>query len=122
LKPPLVCNQLHADLPDYSKITFPSTPPIPLERVVPTAKADELALFKQFITYDSARRISAEQALLDPYFYNEPLPSRLSDMPKPQGGRRARSVGGEVAAGAEEVSGEVRTFADIFHDLLSLKY
>ena len=52
------------DLPDYSKITFPETPAIPLENLIPDASPSAKELFKRFITYDSAKRIPAREALM----------------------------------------------------------
>ena len=87
-------NLLFLDLPDYSKITFPPTEAVPLESLIPDATEDAKALFKvqnlvclkftyhkepsfqRFIIYDSAKRVKAKDALLDPYFYNDPLPAK----------------------------------------------
>ena len=68
-------------MPDYSKITFPETDPIPLEDLVPEASDDAVALFKQFVMYDAEKRLSAESALLQPYFYTQPMAAKLEDMP-----------------------------------------
>lgn len=73
-------------MPDYSKITFPETDPIPLEQLVPDANEVSLSLFKEFIKYNQEARMTAEQALLHKYFYTQPLCARLKDMPKLQDG------------------------------------
>lgn len=47
-------------------------------------------LLKKFITYQSKKRISASmvviinQALLDPYFFNDPLPAHHLELPIPE--------------------------------------
>ncbi|KAJ1339126.1 hypothetical protein BSLG_006264 [Batrachochytrium salamandrivorans] len=51
-------------LPDYGKIQFPSLPPIPLENICPDASTDA--------------------ALLDPYFFNRPLPAHHLELPIPK--------------------------------------
>lgn len=47
---------------------FPSWPPYPLHRVVPSMCEDGIDLLSKFITYDTERRISMEDALQHPYF------------------------------------------------------
>lgn len=72
------------DLPDYNKITFPDTPPVPFEEVVPDASPEALNLLKRFLVYQSKHRISAKEALVHPYFFTEPLPAHHSELPIPQ--------------------------------------
>ena len=50
------------ELPDFSKITFPNTKPVALETIVPDAPDEAVDLFKQFVKYDSTKRISAKEA------------------------------------------------------------
>ena len=69
------------DLPDYLKITFPETAPVPLEDLVPEAPDEAVDLFKKFILYDSENRVSAAEALLHRYFYTAPMAARLEEMP-----------------------------------------
>ncbi|XP_064605348.1 cyclin-dependent kinase 20-like [Liolophura sinensis] len=76
------------DLPDYNKITFPETPPIPFEEILPDASAEALDLLKKFLVYPSTDRISAKAALLHPYFFTEPLPAHHFELPIPQRTRR----------------------------------
>ena len=35
----------------------------------------------QFVMYDAGKRVSAEAALLQPYFYTQPLAAKIEDMP-----------------------------------------
>jgi len=70
------------ELPDYSKITFPETDPIPMEQLVPDANEVSVSLFKDLIKYNQQERSSAENALIHKYFYTQPLCARLEDMPK----------------------------------------
>jgi hypothetical protein len=68
-------------LPDYSKITFPETDPIPLEDLVPEASEDAVDLFKQFVKYNAEERSTAEAALLHRYFFTKPMAARMEAMP-----------------------------------------
>jgi len=70
-------------LPDYNKITFPSNPPMLLGNVVPDATDDAVELLSKFLIYDSTKRIVADDALLDGYFFNSPLPAHHSELPIP---------------------------------------
>ncbi|XP_045605913.2 cyclin-dependent kinase 20 isoform X2 [Procambarus clarkii] len=72
-----------SDLPDYKKITFPESKPIPLEQVLPDAPPDAMDLVKKFLIYSSSKRISARKALLHQYFFTAPVAAPLSQMPVP---------------------------------------
>ena len=72
-----------SELPDYNKITFPDMPPIPFDEILPDASPEALDLLKRFLIYPSKQRISAEEALLHPYFFTEPLPAHHSELPIP---------------------------------------
>nr|XP_045605911.1 cyclin-dependent kinase 20-like isoform X1 [Procambarus clarkii] len=72
-----------SDLPDYKKITFPESKPIPLEQVLPDAPPDAMDLVKKFLVYSSSKRISARKALLHQYFFTAPVAAPLSQMPVP---------------------------------------
>lgn len=76
------------DLPDYNKISFPQTEPIPLEELVPDACEDALNLLKQFLVYNSKSRISAEKAILHLYFFTEPLPCHPTELKIPSHERK----------------------------------
>ncbi|TRY74932.1 hypothetical protein TCAL_14612 [Tigriopus californicus] len=116
-----------SDLPDYSKITFPRTTAIPLENLVPDAPSEAQALFKRFIKYDSKKRMSAQEALQDMYFFVPPFPARQPDMPKiPSKDPDSKSKAKEAQSppfGSEawETKMETAKFEDLFEDLLSLK-
>ncbi|KAI8925364.1 kinase-like domain-containing protein [Entophlyctis helioformis] len=65
-------------LPDYNKIQFPSVPAMPIEKL-------SVHLLKQFLVYRSDHRISARAAsVLDPYFFNKPLPAHHLELPIPK--------------------------------------
>ncbi|KAF4521550.1 hypothetical protein B566_EDAN001270 [Ephemera danica] len=70
-------------LPDYNKITFPHTPGIPFEQIIPDAHPQALDLVRNFLAYNPDKRIQAKEALIHPYFFTSPLPLPLVDMPKP---------------------------------------
>ncbi|XP_071545595.1 cyclin-dependent kinase 20-like isoform X2 [Panulirus ornatus] len=72
-----------SQLPDYKKITFPESKPVPLEQVLPDAPPDALDLIKKFLIYSSDKRISANKALLHHYFFTAPVAAPLSQMPLP---------------------------------------
>ncbi|ELT98514.1 hypothetical protein CAPTEDRAFT_160136 [Capitella teleta] len=74
------------ELPDYKKISFPETPPIPFETLLPDASTNALDLLKRSLLYPSAQRIPAKEALLHLYFFMEPLPAHHSELPIPQRG------------------------------------
>ncbi len=77
----LSCIAIIPELPDYSKITFPETDPIPLEYLVPEASEDAVDLFKQFVKYNAEERSTAEAALLHRYFFTKPMAARMEAMP-----------------------------------------
>lgn len=80
-----------SDLPDFKKIEFPTIPPIPLEDVVPDAPAEAVDLMKRMLVYNSKHRISANKALLHPYFFAPPLPAHHSELPLPVHSRGRKS-------------------------------
>ncbi|CAG9565451.1 unnamed protein product [Danaus chrysippus] len=73
----------HSELPDYHKITFPESSPMPWTELLPGVEPDAIHLIKSFILYDAQKRISAKEALNHPWFHTKPLPAALEDMPKP---------------------------------------
>ena len=101
------------ELPDFSKITFPNTKPVALETIVPDAPDEAVDLFKQFVKYDSAKRISAKEALKHCYFSIPPLVASLDEMPKP---REKRSF---AQKNQQEIQPEV-SFNEMFTDLFDL--
>lgn len=50
-----------SELPDYGKIVFNKSPPVPLEQLVPEAADVALELLKQFLIYPSKQRIAASK-------------------------------------------------------------
>lgn len=68
------------DLPDYNKITFPENQATPVEELVPDASDMEVDLLKQFLLYDSKKRARANDALLHPLFFTEPLPAHPTEV------------------------------------------
>ncbi|XP_074646890.1 cyclin-dependent kinase 20-like [Tubulanus polymorphus] len=81
-----------SELPDYHKIGYTEKPPIPFEEVVPDASPVALDLLKRFLVYPSKQRISANEALLHPYFFTEPLPAHHSELPIPQRSKKLRQI------------------------------
>eukprot|EP00899_Mesostigma_viride_P027800 jgi/Mesvir1/8204/Mv12496-RA.1 len=61
-------------LPDFNKISFPDLPPTPLSLLLPGAPAEAIRMVERFVRYDSHKRVTAEQALLDPYMFRPPYP------------------------------------------------
>ncbi|CAB4065018.1 CCRK [Lepeophtheirus salmonis] len=70
------------ELPDYSKITFPSMQPIPLEEIVPDASKEAQSLLKAFLVYDGKIRVEADTALRHRFFNSHPIATPLKYMPK----------------------------------------
>eukprot|EP00696_Hemimastix_kukwesjijk_P006343 gnl/Hemi2/18029_TR5956_c0_g1_i1.p1 gnl/Hemi2/18029_TR5956_c0_g1~~gnl/Hemi2/18029_TR5956_c0_g1_i1.p1 ORF type:complete len:337 (-),score=82.36 gnl/Hemi2/18029_TR5956_c0_g1_i1:79-1089(-) len=67
-------------LPDYNKIVFDAMPAVPLAEVLPNAPAEAISLLSRLLVYPPSSRISAAEALRDPYFFTEPLPSPPSEL------------------------------------------
>lgn len=75
-------------LPDYHKISFPPMPGVRLEDVLPDAAPSAVNLLRRLLAYNPEHRPSAQQLLLDDYFFEEPLPALPGDLarhllPKP---------------------------------------
>ncbi|KAI8850717.1 kinase-like domain-containing protein, partial [Chytridium lagenaria] len=70
-------------LPDYNKIQFSYMPGIPMSKICPDASQEAVELLKKFLVYRSSKRISAKEALLDPYFFNRPQIREQFDVDKP---------------------------------------
>eukprot|EP00741_Cyanophora_paradoxa_P003547 tig00000093_g3445.t1 len=85
------------ELPDYGKIAFPEMPAVPLEQLLPNASPPALALLRRLLVYNPGARPSALDALLDPWFFLEPLPAHPSELPLPA--REARGPGPPGGAG-----------------------
>lgn len=55
-------------------------PSVPFEKVCPDASPDAINLLKRFLVYPSNSRISANEALLDEYFFLDPLPAHRTEL------------------------------------------
>lgn len=60
------------ELPDYHKVAFPDMPAQDLGKVFPRVPRKSLNLFKCLLSLDPMERPSAEEALMDCWFYVEP--------------------------------------------------
>ena len=101
------------ELPDFSKITFPDTKPINLESIVPDAPKEAVDLFKEFVKYDGAKRMTARNALQHDYFSTQPLAATLAEMPAPKEKRSSSQKS------QPEIQAEV-SFNEMFADLFEL--
>ncbi|KAF6018383.1 CDK20 [Bugula neritina] len=79
-----------SELPDYGKIEFTKSTPVPLEELCPDAPDVAIDLLKQFLVYPTKQRISSGKALLHAYFFSEPLPAHHSELPIPQRSKKVR--------------------------------
>ncbi|KAF9163597.1 TFIIH complex serine/threonine-protein kinase subunit kin28 [Actinomortierella ambigua] len=68
-------------LPNYMQ--YRQYPKTPLRLLFTAAGADTLELLESMLIYDPNKRISAREALLHPYFFNKPRPTKLENLPKP---------------------------------------
>jgi len=71
-------------LPDYHKITFPEYPAQQFEEIVPEAEPVAVRLLARFLVYDFTKRINAKEALMDMYFFTNPLPTPIDFLPVPK--------------------------------------
>ncbi len=73
-----------SQLNDFDKISFhDERAPLPFRKLLPHASPSSLRFLKKFLVYDPAQRLSAEAALGDSYFQEDPLPlpSTLKELP-----------------------------------------
>ena len=82
-----------------------------LEAIVPDATPEAVDLFKEFVKYDSAKRMIATDALLHEYFRCSPLAATLTEMPNPKEKRGSNQK--------PELQAEV-SFNEMFADLFEL--
>ncbi|KAJ1953143.1 TFIIH complex serine/threonine-protein kinase subunit kin28 [Linderina pennispora] len=68
-------------LPDY--VEYKREPRKPLNALFSAATQDVLDLMGQMLTFDPAKRITAEGALRHAYFTNSPRPTKPAKLPKP---------------------------------------
>ncbi|XP_014210302.1 cyclin-dependent kinase 20-like [Copidosoma floridanum] len=79
-----------SSLPDYNKITFPYHKGVVWERIIPDAQQEAMELIRSILMYDSAKRLTATEALRHPYFHTKPYPCEKSELVKPPGDHRTR--------------------------------
>jgi len=68
-------------LPVPSTYEFPVYPKTPWRNLFTAAGNDALDLLEKMLTYNPVKRISAQDALLHPYFRNKPRPTNPSKLP-----------------------------------------
>jgi len=68
-------------LPVPSSFEFPIYPKTPWGKLFTAAGNDALDLLEKMLTYNPSKRISAQDALLHPYFRNKPRPTPPSKLP-----------------------------------------
>jgi len=67
-----------SELPDYGKIEFTKSTPVPLEELCPDAPDVAIDLLKQFLVYPTKQRISSGKVSGCNYYISKPiLPSSL---------------------------------------------
>ena len=92
----MCCTQGVESLPDYSKVSFPNMQPLPLSLVLPQAHPADLHFLAHLLVLDPARRMSAQDALLLPYFHQDsPLPSAASAIVVPLRAKQATANSGK---------------------------
>lgn len=69
-------------LPDY--VTFTFVPKTQLKHLFTAASQDALDLLEKMLTMNPLKRITAAEALMHPYFQNEPRPTLPSQLPYPK--------------------------------------
>jgi serine/threonine protein kinase len=67
-----------SQLPDFDKISFHDVrAPLSFQKLLPHVSLSSIQFLKKLLVYDPAQRLSAEAALGDSYFTEDPLPSAL---------------------------------------------
>lgn len=69
------------ELPDIGKISFRDMEPVPFAQIVPNTGVDTENLLASLLAYDPEQRMTAEQALLHPYFFSQPVAIHPTGMP-----------------------------------------
>lgn len=71
-------------LADFNKITFSDERPLPsFQTLIPRASPSAVRFLEKFLVYDPEQRLTAEAALRDIYFLEEPLPALPHDLEVP---------------------------------------
>ncbi|XP_025416765.1 cyclin-dependent kinase 20-like isoform X2 [Sipha flava] len=78
------------EMPDYNKLKFTHCDPVPTNVLLPDIDNLLVDLIGKLIVYDANTRLKAQEALLQPYFFNEPLPCLEHKMPKPPKNHRQK--------------------------------
>ncbi|KAJ3085482.1 TFIIH complex serine/threonine-protein kinase subunit kin28 [Quaeritorhiza haematococci] len=77
-------------LPDYHEFqVFPKTP---LRSLFTAAGNDAIDLLEKMLVYDPLRRITAQDALMHPYFRNQPRPTPPEKLPRDVGSKKQKDV------------------------------
>ncbi|KAH3766801.1 Cyclin-dependent kinase 20 [Pelomyxa schiedti] len=61
-------------LPDFNKLVFSPLAATPFRDVIPRCSQGAIDLISKLLVYNPDSRLSAAQALVDPYFFTTPLP------------------------------------------------
>jgi cell cycle related kinase len=70
------------ELPDYEKIHVSNSKGTLLEKKFTDVDEETVEFLSNFLVYNSKRRISARDAILDAYFCKDPHPTCINDLPK----------------------------------------
>jgi len=62
-----------SELPDYGKIEFTKSTPVPLEELCPDAPDVAIDLLKQFLVYPTKQRISSGKVSGFNYYISKPI-------------------------------------------------
>ncbi|KAK9509072.1 hypothetical protein O3M35_006471 [Rhynocoris fuscipes] len=93
----------HKTLPDYNKISFAPSKPIPWTTLLPGASQSAIDLVKSFVIYNSRKRLPASQALNHQYFSIAPLAINESELPKPPHNHRSELKAREYNSKDEQI-------------------
>ncbi|XP_014294399.1 cyclin-dependent kinase 20 [Halyomorpha halys] len=102
----------HTKLPDFNKISFKQSPPLPWEKLLPFVNKDTREFIKAFIKYDANKRLTAKQALKHPFFSSDPLPATENEMPIPPYDHRTLVNGNMYENHDEELFEELSRLID----------
>ena len=71
-------------LPNFDKISFSDERPLlSFQSLIPLASSSAIKFLEKLLVYDPKRRLSAEAALRDIYFVEDPLPAQPQDLKVP---------------------------------------
>jgi len=72
-------------LPDYAKIKFENEPGQDLSEILEDTPKYTVELISNLLQYNSDERMSAEDCLAHSFFFSEPLPADIDQLPLPEG-------------------------------------